>query len=458
MSNVRGSFAHPARAARTAARCIARTPALVLALAGLVGLVSMSPPAPVAAQSGGCFSQYVATGDAVAAGAGLPAAQSYPGRLLNDHLKRVNPTWCLINVAAPGATSSGYSPGNNSQLALAHRAQPELITITLGQQDPTIVGMVDTCMTELKNLDIRGARACIEAIESDTVLWNAFRNNLNSILSAYRQLAGRAHPNLVVAVTNYYNPYPSSEGIDARIAGACALVPSVSVSCGMHFVDPIIGSGNLGETLDAADRVIRKLNTTIASVMQPVTQGTQGRFVLVDIYPRFREHCTALDVRLHDFWILRLPPAPPLPISENGLVPAVIPFPSPLPFEPGIPNPVTGAFVPFGCSDWGVVIESNSWMQEGPTATGFVGIFPFNFLPPGVPPPVTELPGGIPLTGNWALNPGQSLIGFFVEADYEVRNVGVHPNATGQKCIADLIWEAVKQKLGVPEAPRTPAC
>jgi len=36
--------------------------------------------------------------------------------------------------------------------------------------------------------------------------------------------------------------------------------------------------------------------------------------------------------------------------------------------------------------------------------------------------------------------------------------MGKYPNDTGQKCISDLIWEAVKQKLGVPEAANSNIC
>jgi len=36
--------------------------------------------------------------------------------------------------------------------------------------------------------------------------------------------------------------------------------------------------------------------------------------------------------------------------------------------------------------------------------------------------------------------------------------MGVHVNDDGQKCISDLIWEAVKIKLGIPEPPTTDIC
>jgi len=36
--------------------------------------------------------------------------------------------------------------------------------------------------------------------------------------------------------------------------------------------------------------------------------------------------------------------------------------------------------------------------------------------------------------------------------------MGIYPNAKGHACISDLIWEAVKQKLSVPEAPADNVC
>jgi hypothetical protein len=36
--------------------------------------------------------------------------------------------------------------------------------------------------------------------------------------------------------------------------------------------------------------------------------------------------------------------------------------------------------------------------------------------------------------------------------------MGVRVNDAGQKCMSDLIWEAVKIKLGIPEAPNSNIC
>jgi hypothetical protein len=36
--------------------------------------------------------------------------------------------------------------------------------------------------------------------------------------------------------------------------------------------------------------------------------------------------------------------------------------------------------------------------------------------------------------------------------------MGLYPNDTGQKCISDLIWEAVKQKMGIPEPANPNFC
>ena len=36
--------------------------------------------------------------------------------------------------------------------------------------------------------------------------------------------------------------------------------------------------------------------------------------------------------------------------------------------------------------------------------------------------------------------------------------MGVYPNDSGNKCISDLVWEAVKWKLGVPEQLNSNIC
>ena len=48
--------------------------------------------------------------------------------------------------------------------------------------------------------------------------------------------------------------------------------------------------------------------------------------------------------------------------------------------------------------------------------------------------------------------------GVLLLARQTTTGMGINPNDTGHTCIADLIWEAVKQKLGVAQAPVSDPC
>jgi hypothetical protein len=71
----------------------------------------------------------------------------------------------------------------------------------------------------------------------------------------------------------------------------------------------------------------------------------------------------------------------------------------------------------FGCS------ESDSWIasdKENGTKS------PFLYLTPAV-------------------------TGVLILATQETKDMGINPNKKGHDCIAQMIWEATKHKLGVPE-------
>jgi hypothetical protein len=54
------------------------------------------------------------------------------------------------------------------------------------------------------------------------------------------------------------------------------------------------------------------------------------------------------------------------------------------------------------------------------------------------------------------LEPAES--GVLVGEEQETTGMGIYPNSDGQKCIADLVWEAVKIKLGTPQTPASDVC
>ena len=58
-------------------------------------------------------------------------------------------------------------------------------------------------------------------------------------------------------------------------------------------------------------------------------------------------------------------------------------------------------------------------------------------------------------------------LGVLIDRSQTTSGMGVHPNDAGNKCIANLIWEAdtlepgvtpLKWKLSIPEAPKTDIC
>jgi hypothetical protein len=40
-----------------------------------------------------------------------------------------------------------------------------------------------------------------------------------------------------------------------------------------------------------------------------------------------------------------------------------------------------------------------------------------------------------------------------IKATQTTKKMGIYPNEDGHDCIADLIWEATKVRMGVQEAP-----
>ena len=146
--------------------------AAMLAILPLVcaGVLSGTPAAEAAA---GCRI-YVASGDDYPAGNALnDNASRFPEQLLADHL--VAPGWCLYNQGKNGTTSSGYLSGGLA--ASAYNMRPDLHTITLGEQNSTIVNLIKSCFDKVKDHDFLGALTCAQTVQSNTTLWTSLTNN-----------------------------------------------------------------------------------------------------------------------------------------------------------------------------------------------------------------------------------------------------------------------------------------
>lgn len=234
-----------------------------------------------------CARHYVAGGDHYPAGHEIEEAERYPNHLREDHLKTWGP-WCLYNVAKNETTSATYISGG--QLAQTWNLRPDLITLTVGEENTTVINLVTDCFDKVKDHDFAGATSCASAILANTSLWTNLNLNLTTILQQYRViLAGR--PKLVVAVTGYPNPYPKSLDAGLKIAELCPPLIDTIPTCVARWLQ-------LPPALEVIDQVFQKLNTTISDAVKPFTIGTASRFLFVDTYTKLRDHCMKMEVEI----------------------------------------------------------------------------------------------------------------------------------------------------------------
>src|SRR6266516_7019055 len=95
-------------------------------------LVAAGSFSALAQTSPGCGLHYVAAADDIPAGHDDDDNQKYPDHLYNDHLKKWG-AWCEYDIAKNGTTSGQYITGG--QLAATWNDRPDLITLTVGEQN-----------------------------------------------------------------------------------------------------------------------------------------------------------------------------------------------------------------------------------------------------------------------------------------------------------------------------------
>lgn len=156
----------------------------------------------------------------------------------------------------------------------------------------------------------------------------------------------------------------------------------------------------LPPALTTIDKVIQKLNTTIQNAVQPFNIGYQGRFVFVNPYDKFKGHEMKMDVTLNLDLVCHLCG------TEDEY------------FDNHRSEQNLGS--------------SSPWIQAGSDGTKSP-----DYLTPGplINPPVV-----------------------IQQKSQTTSGMGQYPNDAGNKCISDLIWEAVKWKLNVPEPAKTNIC
>jgi hypothetical protein len=353
---------------------------------GPLSIQASSLPAPSDPCDTDAALRYVAGGDAVLHWTGNsddPGADDrYPEQLLTEHLQTAPGPWCLWNTSADPTTTDEYMDGGPpSQQALANDLRPRLITLTIGRQNDSIVEHVTTCLQNIKDHDFLEANTCALQVLTDQGAWDELSKDLADILNRYKvQMAG--NPQLVVAVTGYFNPYPRATSVATKIPQFCANLQDTIPTCTIRWI-------LLPPALISLDQVVRKLNTTIETVVAPFTQSSQGRFVFVNPYEKFADHCTKMDVEIKTTVY-----HPPNTVHKHD------------------------SSKDFGCDDPWIATDGNDGTKT-----------PFPYLTPAV--------GGV-----------------LTLATQTTKGMGIYPDTDGHDCIADLIWEATKNKLGVPEAPK----
>src|SRR5262245_25164323 len=178
---------------------------ITIAAAMGTAAIVLDRTAPVA-HAQGCGLRFVAAGDDIPAGHDVSESERYPNHLMDDHLKKWG-AWCEYDIAQNGTTSSTYITGG--QLAQTWNYRPDLITLTVGEQNTTIVNLITSCFDNIKDHEFAEASACASTILGNTTLWSNLNLNLTTIQQQYRVImAGR--PRLMVAITGFPNPYPKS--------------------------------------------------------------------------------------------------------------------------------------------------------------------------------------------------------------------------------------------------------
>ena len=252
--------------------------------AGLL-LLGAALALPAAAEAQGCGYQYVAAADAIPAGKEVSESERYPNQLMERHLKTWG-AWCLYDIAKDGTTSSTYITGG--QLAQTWNYRPDLITLTVGEQNNTIKDLVGSCFDKVKSHDFAGATACASAILGNATLFSNLQSNLTTTFQQHRMLMS-GKPKLVVAVTGYPNPYPKALDASAKIAELCTPLIDTIPTCTARWAQ-------LPAALDLIDQVFKKLNKTIADAVSPFAYASAGRFVYVNTYDKMRDHCMKMEV------------------------------------------------------------------------------------------------------------------------------------------------------------------
>ncbi len=169
--------------------------------------------------------------------------------------------------------------------------RPDLLAIQLGEQNSGIVDLIKSCFDKVKDHDFTGANVCAAAILGNSSLWTNLQNNYTTILQQTRIMMSQ-RPGLVVAVVNYPNPYPSATSATTNVPLLCTPLIDTAITCTTRWAQ-------FPPALVTIDQAFQKLNDTLKNALAPFQAGPNGnRWVYVDVYSKFKDHCMKMDVSI----------------------------------------------------------------------------------------------------------------------------------------------------------------
>jgi hypothetical protein len=265
-------------------RALSAGVAVVIAAAAVASGVPGRVPTAVA----GC-NIYVAAGDDVTNGHDLnDDSARYAEKLFEDHL--VSPGWCLYNQGKNEQTSSKFI--TEGGLANAYNMRPDLLTIQLGEQNDPLVKILNDCFDNVKDHQFAQASSCAAQILANASLWDDLKKNYTTILQQTRIMAMQ-RPRVVVAVVNYPNPFPQPLDVVSPYIQMCTNLVDTIPTCLARW-------SQLPAALTVIDQVFQKLNQTLKDAMAPFWASPNGyRWVYVDVYPKFKDHCMTMKVSIY---------------------------------------------------------------------------------------------------------------------------------------------------------------
>lgn len=158
---------------------------------------------------------YIALGDSLVAGMGVPPHMGYTDTYFNYLLNKDSKTKYL-NLGHGGDTTNDLLNSINSNQVELSKAT--LITIHIGIND--IFERIRTLDTELPPSEIKST-------------YDVITNNLQIISSKLKQLS----PNAKIILLNYYNPFPEDPWFNSHIKNLNTIIKNKAESNAFLYVD-----------------------------------------------------------------------------------------------------------------------------------------------------------------------------------------------------------------------------